>query len=314
MSTDWRSRHSNNVQRRSFWASDDRALALINANGGPFEREAFRSAVVDAMPGSRDVSFGAVAPDGTSAAIALIGQGHIADSVPPSGYGGIQSSRALTAEEERTFLQAARRGAGSLSLTTRALHLDSSQSRRKFATASVVRSQGHPAYSRLARRSLRKAERAGASAMRSSDPSPFFSLYRAASTQWVFRYPERLVELLAARGAATFHHVELNGEVVSSLFTLVDGSHWMCWLAAQSERGRSVAASYVAYDALFEAARTSVELVNLGASAPGSGGAEFKSHLGAVEVPMVAAGDSVPGLSAARSAVAPLRRLRSRFS
>jgi hypothetical protein len=287
---------------------------LISANGGPFEREAFRSAFVDAVRGSRDVSFGAIASDGTNAAIALIARGHVADSVPPSGYGGIHASRALTPNEERTFLHAARREAGALSLTVRALPLEAPRRGREFATASVIRSPGQRAYSRLARRSLRKAELAGGSVVRSSDPVPFFSLYRAASTRWAFRYPEGLIELLAAGGAGIFHNVELNGEVVSSLFTLVDGTHWMCWLAAQNERGRSVAASYLAYDSLFDEARTSVDLVNLGASAPGSGGAEFKSHLGAVEVPMVAAEDSVLGLNAAQAAGAQLRKLRSRFS
>ena len=71
--------------------------------------------------------------------------------------------------------------------------------------------------------------------------------------------------------------------------TLTSGSHWMCWLAAQNEAGRTISASYLAYQAVFAEARAQgVSAVNLGASAPGSGGKEFKKRLGAVEVPIVA--------------------------
>jgi hypothetical protein len=57
----------------------------------------------------------------------------------------------------------------------------------------------------------------------------------------------------------------------------------MCWLAGQSEEGRTVAASYLAYDAvLTEAQAAGITAVNLGASV--GGGAEFKRHLGATDV------------------------------
>ena len=98
------------------------------------------------------------------------------------------------------------------------------------------------------------------------------------------------------------------------MFTLVHGFHWMCWLAAQSEQGRSVAASYVAYDTVLEEASSVVEYVNLGASAPGSGGAQFKSRLGSVEVPMLALRETVPGWPAVQTVAAQVRQLRSRFS
>jgi hypothetical protein len=297
-----------------YWTRDISALALLGSIGGPFEREAFRSAHVTAISDSRDASYGGIAPDGTLAAIALIARGRTADSVPPSGYGGIRASRPLSEDEEKTFLRAARRDARSLFLSSRALELGRRSHGRAFATASVIRSPGQQTYSRLARRSLRKAERAGGSATRSDDPKPFLTLYRTASAHWAFRYPEPLIRLLAEKGAGVFHHVALDGEVVSSMFTLVDGTHWMCWLAAQNDRGRKIAASYLAYDAVLEEASLSVELVNLGANAPGSGGAEFKAHLGAIEVPTVGSSDSIAGWTVAQSTAARLRRFRSRFS
>jgi hypothetical protein len=59
----------------------------------------------------------------------------------------------------------------------------------------------------------------------------------------------------------------------------------MCWLAGQSEEGRSIAASYLAYDAVLSEAQTAgITAVNLGASV--GGGAEFKRHLGATAVSM----------------------------
>ena len=296
------------------WTPQVEGLALLESDGGPFERRAFREAYVGAMPGARDLSYAAAAPDGTLAAVALIARGRAADSVP-TGYGGVRSGRQLSMPESRAFLRAARRAGGASSLTVRALELERAQpGARRFASASIVDVSGERRYSRLARRSLHRATQAGATVFRSGEAAPFFELYRVASTQWRSRYPESLVERLAAIGAGVFHHVELDGEVAASLFTLVNGTHWMCLLAAQSERGRAVAASYLAYDAVFEDARAAVEIVNLGASAPGSGGAQFKAHLGAVEAPMVAWRDAVPWWPAAQAVAAQIRGLRSRFS
>jgi hypothetical protein len=317
-----RSRHSTAVVDELLWTSDHDALSLLESCGGPFERRTYRRAVVAAMPNCRDVSFGAVAPDGTTAAIALIGRHRSADSVPPSGYGGIQSSRPLSTREAQAFVRAARRAAGAAALTARGLLLDDSRATgRRFAVASVVDVRRDRDYSRLARRSLQRAERAGASVWRSQDHVPFLDLYHSASARWAVRYPDALIARIASTGAGTFHHVEIGGEVVSSMFTLVEGTHWMCWLAAQNEEGRAVSASYAAYDAVFEDAQSAVDLVNLGASAPGSGGRQFKGYLGAREVPMVSWHDAIAGWSTAqgvtllarRTAAGALRRAR-RFS
>jgi hypothetical protein len=102
------------------------------------------------------------------------------------------------------------------------------------------------------------------------------------------RYPDELIQRLGWGGLARFYNVNIAGAVVASLMAMTEGSHWMCWLAAQSPAGRSVAASYLAYQAvLADAQAGGVSAVSLGASAPHSGGKEFKQRLGAVEVPMV---------------------------
>jgi hypothetical protein len=100
------------------------------------------------------------------------------------------------------------------------------------------------------------------------------------------RYPAALVRELGRAGVARFDEVTWQGEVVAAMLTLKARDHWMCWLAAQSDEGRSVAASYLAYDNVLRDAHDAVPLVNLGLSAPGTGGAEFKRRLGAVERPM----------------------------
>jgi CelD/BcsL family acetyltransferase involved in cellulose biosynthesis len=99
------------------------------------------------------------------------------------------------------------------------------------------------------------------------------------------QYPEPLIRRLVHVGAARVHAVRTDGRVVAVLLTLVGEAHWMCWLAAQTEEGRRIAASYVAYDAVFaEALAAGISFVNLGASV--AAGAEFKGHLGAVEAGM----------------------------
>jgi CelD/BcsL family acetyltransferase involved in cellulose biosynthesis len=112
------------------------------------------------------------------------------------------------------------------------------------------------------------------------------------------RYPESLIRRLLDIGAARVHAVSREGRVVASLLTLVTGSHWMCWLAGQTEEGRAIAASYLAYDALFaEACSSGVAAVNLGASV--GGGSEFKRHLGATDVTMCQwVHESVPAAAA----------------
>ena len=305
-------RTSTAVPNHPYWIPDQDSLSLLESRGGPFERAGFRRVVVASTPGSRDVSFGAVDANGVRAAIALIGRGRAADSVPPSGYGGIQATRSLSPSEVHAFLHTARKAARATSLTARGLQLDASTvGAREFAIASVVDVQHGRNYSRLARRSLRRAEQAGATVRQSQDPAPFFKLYRPASAGWAVRYPDALISELAAAEVAVFHHVEIEGEVASSLLTLVDGAHWMCWLAAQSDRGRSVCASYLAYDAVFEVASSSVEVVNLGASAPRSGGLQFKGYLGAREVPMISWHAAMTGWSTAHAISGWTRRAGS---
>jgi hypothetical protein len=100
------------------------------------------------------------------------------------------------------------------------------------------------------------------------------------------RYPEALILELGRAGVARFDEVLLGGRVLAGLMTLKATDHWMCWLAAQSSDGRALSASYLAYDKLLGDARGIVRCVNLGASAPRTGGAEFKRRLGAHERPI----------------------------
>src|SRR5436190_15938845 len=89
---------------RDMWARDETALELLNANAGPFGASAFREAMLETVPGWRDVSFGAKAGDGTVAAIPLLARRFGAESMPPEGYGGVVASRALEPAETIAFL------------------------------------------------------------------------------------------------------------------------------------------------------------------------------------------------------------------
>ena len=306
------------------WAPDASALTLLDTLGSPFGTTAFRTAVVSAVPGWHDVSFGARASDGTLAAVALLARGRDAESVPPSGYGGVVASRELDAAETLSFLRLASRTLPLRRLRVRSLELPGTQpAGERFAAASVVpidHGRG-PAdgYARLARRSMRRARAAGATSEMPESFASFWGVYEAASRGRGAQYPERLLRRLVEAQAARAHVVRLNDRVVASLLTLVGPSHWMCWLAGQTEEGRAVAASYLAYDAVFgEAHRAGVSAVNLGASV--GGGAEFKNHLGAHEVPMrewryQTAPATAAGLTrrAAASAVARVRAARTWF-
>jgi hypothetical protein len=156
---------------------------------------------------------------------------------------------------------------------------------RRIATASVipVDREGSPSsrYARLARRSVRRAQTAGCGVRTTRDGEAFLRLYRDASAEWDTTYPEALVLELGRAGVARFDEVLLGDRVLAALMTLEAADHWMCWLAAQSAEGRELAASYLAYDRLLTDAGEHVRQVNLGASAPGTGGEEFKRRLGA---------------------------------
>jgi hypothetical protein len=239
-----------------------------------------------------DLSWGASAADGARAAVALVGSRVQALTVPIEGYGSICSSRPLTAAEATSFLTQARRSVGARRLSFTTVDFGAAGADLSFArqilTASVVDADGTPAsrYARLTRRSIRRAETAGCSVRTTDDGEAFLGLYERASAQWAMRYPAALILELGRGGVARFDEVLLGGRVVSALLTLRGKDHWMCWLAAQADEGREVAASYLAYDRVFSDASGEVRWVNLGASAPGTGGAEFKRRLGAVERPI----------------------------
>jgi hypothetical protein len=159
---------------------------------------------------------------------------------------------------------------------------------RPLVTASVVvidpSDPPTSKYARLARRSLKRAVAAGAVVAKGS-ADDFWDVYASAAGGWGMQYPELLIRRLVGVGAARVDAVRVDGLVVAALLTLLGGGHWMCWLAAQTDAGRQIAASYLAYDAVFaDALAAGIPFVNLGASV--GGGAEFKRHLGAVEVGM----------------------------
>jgi hypothetical protein len=272
------------------WATDANALTLLDLRGSPFSTQAFRDTVVATVPGWREASFGARKPDGTQAAVALLAGSRGAESVPPEGYGGVVASSGLDGSETLAFLQLATRELAVPRVRIRSLELPGVVPAGKpFATASVIPIDGEepPAarYARLARRSLKRASDAGATVTGSDSFEAFWPLYSAAAKRWAIRYPESLVRGLVENGVAFVHSVRVADRVVASLLTLKSHSHWMCWLAGQSEEGRSISASYLAYDAvLTEAHAAGIGAVNLGASA--AGGAEFKRHLGATDACM----------------------------
>jgi hypothetical protein len=272
------------------WTADANALDLLEV-GSPFGTSGFRRAVVQSLDGWRDMSFGARADDGTLVAVPILVRHRTGDSVPPSGYGGIVASRPIDAQQASAVLEMAFHELGLRRLIIRLLLDIGSRSEvgQHLALASVVQTArpGSPekGFSRLARRSLRKATSAGARVEAGADADAFWSVYSPASARWATRYPEALIRLLIEREVARVHAVYLQDRVVAVLLTLVRGSHWMCWLAGQTDEGRGVAASYLAYDAVFaEAHAAGVSCVNLGASI--GGGAEFKQHLGASPCPM----------------------------
>jgi hypothetical protein len=272
------------------WTPNSESVALLDSHGGPFSARRFRDAVVATLPGWRDVSFGARAPDGTAAAIPLLARAGVGDVLPPYAYGDVVSTRPLESGQIADLYNAMWRRWRLSTLKIRWLELDGATSGigERLATASVIRIDPDqpPAsrYGRLARRSLKRAAAAGAVAdVGSADD--FWPTYAAAARQWGTNYPEALVKRLAAVGIARIHVVRRNGQIDAVLLTLLGSSHWMCWLAAQTDHGRRIAASYLEYDAVFEEAHDAgVTVVNLGAST--AGGAEFKRHLGAVEAEM----------------------------
>jgi Acetyltransferase (GNAT) domain len=272
------------------WTPEIESVGLLDSRGGPFSCRHFREAVVATVPGWRDASFGARAADGTAAAVPLLSRDGVGLALPPYAYGDVVSSRPLGRSEIVKLYDTMWRCRRLSTITIRWLDLDNATPEvgRQLATASVVHidPDGPPEarYARLARRSLKRAAAAGAVAG-SGSADEFWPTYAAAARRWETNYPEALVRRLVSVGSARVHVVRRGDQIDAVLLTLIGGSHWMCWLAAQTDDGRRIAASYLAYDAVFnEALRAGVPAVNLGAST--AGGAEFKRHLGAIEADM----------------------------
>lgn len=276
---------------------------MLEREGGPFERAAYRSAYVSLDSTVVDASFGAQTEDGSLAAVALLSNGVVAESMP-LGYGGVHSTRNLARGEVDALLAAARRAAGARLLIVRALE----GAGRVMATTSIVPLSTSPAerIEKKGRQSIRRAERAGCRVTTTSDPSGFLRLHRQVEGSRAARYPETLLRLLADRGVLAFYDVTCEGDVVSSLAALTAGTHWMYWLAAQNARGREVEAGYPAVAALLQDAYAAgAAFVNLGASTGLPGVAAFKRRLGGVDRPVLEL-VSAPATARARRVLARL--------
>ena len=278
------------------WIPDEEALGLLNRSDEPFMAPAYRRAWTESEDGWRDVSFGARAGAETRAAIALLRRGHTAHSLP-LGYGGVVASRSLSAGEVDSFLRAARREAGAYDLSARSVPILPSlaglhEGGRVVAWTSVLYlDRDAPATARLTKKgsdALARAQRAGGvSRGPTSDPDQFLQLYERASRTWSTHYPPRLLKRLAEAGSLTTFDVELGGSVEASAVALRGQDHWMYWLAAQSDVGRSAELGYCALAALISDAHAAgARAVNLGASAGLSGVAMFKRRFGSVDVPV----------------------------
>lgn len=283
------------VRSRS-WRPSASALGLLEDAGGPFDVAAFRRSFIGAFPGWVDVSYGAVLPDGTTAAIALLRFDRIAESVPYN-YGAVVATRALGEQAMNAFLEQARRSCGAASLISRWVPVrpaerDCHIGGRVAGWTSVVYLDKAGMFERRlaqkARRSMRIAERAGGEVGRTTDVEDFLQLYRASWQGHWLRYPDPLIRGLAQEGLARCYNVAIAGRAVSSVLVLTSNSHWTAWLAAQDEQGRAANANYLAVAGMLkDAERERVRAVNLGISAELPGVAHFKRRFDAVDVPVV---------------------------
>ena len=288
------------------WEPDDSALELLEC-AGPFEQSAYRAACVSALSAAEDVSFGGHLADGARAAAALVRVGSTAQSCP-YGYGGIRSTRSLSDDEIRSFLEQARAAGRAPRVVVRAVDLGANeQPGRVVGTTTVAYLSEEPeaGFAKKARQSIRRAIRAGGSCEASGDPEPFLSLYANASREWGMQYPAELVRATAAAGITRFYDVLIDRRVDGSAVALVGNEHWMYWFAAQNEAGRDAEVGYLAVATMLSDAHSAgVGAVNLGASARLPGVAYFKHRLGGVERPMHelrAAGGLVALLDRARA-------------
>ncbi len=278
------------------WVTDPAALELLEVEGGPFESALYRRLWIESLPRWRDVSYGARAPDGTLAAIALLSDADVADSVP-GNYGGVIASRPLGAPEMRSFLHAALGSSGARSLVVKTVPVRPTERTahsggQALAWTSVIYMSREeslvPRWAYKVRRAIRLARSASASVAITDDPEAFIRLYEATASAHLFRYPSSLLRGLAQSGLARCYDVCIGEDVVSSVFVMTSTNHWMALLAAQDERGRSVQGNYLAVATMLEdAQRRGVRAVNLGISYDMPGVAHFKQRFDAVLVPMM---------------------------
>ena len=84
------------------------------------------------------------------------------------------------------------------------------------------------------------------------------------------QYPSALIEQALANGAAECHNVVREGEVIGSGLALRGGTHWIYWLAAQNQEGRSRHSGYLSVDSVLRTAcAEGVGWVNLGGNRSG---------------------------------------------
>ncbi|HVU72459.1 MAG TPA: GNAT family N-acetyltransferase [Mycobacteriales bacterium] len=262
------------MRSASSWQRHDDALALLE-HGSPFERRAYRDAVVAAVAGWREASVGARLPDGTTAAVALLARRRRADGVP-WGVGAVRSSRPLTSAELRTFLAHVRRASHCVSVEVRQVRLPGTAS---YGAAGAethvlplspdldeVRSRWHG----KGEQALRRAARAGGQARASQRPDAFLRLYGAASSEWRNQYPHDLIRRLLASGDAIVIEVTLTSApdvVVGAALGLRGADRWVYWLAAADDAGRRAEAGYLAVSELaLTAAREGAPFLDLGGS------------------------------------------------
>jgi len=280
------------------WRTSPDVLQDLETRGGPFDSEAFRRAWIRSYPGWSDASFGAEMADGTRAAISLLVRDGAAESMP-NNYGSVVTSRGwgFGEEEMRSFLEAARDACGANGLVARSVPVRPDPSSHHVGsrvggwTSVVYLGRGADLAARFAfkaRRSMRIAIEAGAEIEQTADPSGFTRLYQTTSRDHWMRYPDALIEELAAEGIARFFDVSLGGDRVASVMVLRSASHWIAWMAAQDARGREINANYLATGQMLDTAqRSGVTAVDLGVSTGMAGVAHFKRRFDAVDVPVL---------------------------
>jgi hypothetical protein len=280
------------------------ALELLEGQGGPFDSALYRRLWIESLPRWRDVSYGARAPDGTQAAIALLADAEVADSVP-GNYGGIVASRPLGPTETESFLRAALKSSGARSLVVKTVPVrptdptahSGGQALGWTSVVHMAREESLPSrWAYKVRRAVRLARGASAGVVIGADPEAFIGLYEAASRNHLYRYPSTLLRGLTQEGLARCYDVRMGEDAVSSVFVMTSPNHWMAWLAAQNERGRLVQGNYLAVATMLEdAQQRGVRAVNLGISYEMPGVAHFKQRFDAVRVPVIVQQLITPG-------------------